>query len=284
MEISGSFKAKSPSKDGAATFTTPAQEHQAARRRGVLTDKIKNVSGVAQSLNSDMVTELSRIDTFLGPFLGKLGDIVGVYETEKSCLERGLLEELDTAKSTLVDDIIKSKASARQYSEIVQEHFAKSTALIREGFQNRRNMEAAFNEQMLDVVRGEYEDIIASMRAEDRKKLHFDRLENHKKLESCRIAVRIDMAAMLLQQRANLERQRKEEVAKMTEDMRIAREDNDSKLVQVPAFFASCGYQILLFKRARAAPCGCRLIVCLQLRLNPKPQALNPKPKLCACR
>lgn len=258
MEISGSFKAKSPSKDGAATFTTPAQEHQAARRRGVLTDKIKNVSGVAQSLNSDMVTELSRIDTFLGPFLGKLGDIVGVYETEKSCLERGLLEELDTAKSTLVDDIIKSKASARQYSEIVQEHFAKSTALIREGFQNRRNLEAAFNEQMLDVVRGEYEEIIASMRAEDRKKLHFDRLENHKKLESCRIAVRIDMAAMLLQQRANLERQRKEEVAKMTEDMRIAREDNDSKLVQVPAFFPSCGFQILLFKRARAAPCGCR--------------------------
>lgn len=228
MEIS-----KSPSVDRGATFTTPAQEHQAARRRGVLTEKVKNVTGVAQSLNSDMVNELTRIDSFLGTFMGKLGDLVGVYETEKSCLERGLLEVLDQGKSGLVDDIIKSKASARQYSEMVQEHFEKSTALIREGFQNRRNLEAAFNEQMLDVVRGEYEEIIASMRAEDRKKLHFDRLENHKKLESCRIAVRIDMAAMLLQQRANLDRQRKEEVTKMAEEMRVANEENDSKLVQV---------------------------------------------------
>jgi hypothetical protein len=163
----------------------------------------------------------------------KLSALSAEYETEKADLEKDLLGRLETSKNLVANDIVEQKASARHYVNIVNDFFEKTQGVLKEGLQSRRNAEKNFTSKMMEVIRTEYEDIVTGMRAEDRKKSHFERVENHKKLESCRIAVRMDLAAMLLQQRATLERQKVEEMTKLEQTIAMLKVDHEEKLEEL---------------------------------------------------
>jgi hypothetical protein len=160
----------------------------------------------------------------------KLSALSAQYETEKAQLENDLIGTLEKSKNAVATDIIEQKASARHYVNVVNEFFDKTQAVLKDGLQARRDAEKTFTTRMMEAIRMEYEDIVSDMRAEDRKKSQFERVENHKKLESCRTAVRMDLAAMLLQQRAAMARERNEEITKLQSQTAMMKTDYESKL------------------------------------------------------
>lgn len=165
-----------------------------------------------EALATHSKEEIASVGSYLEPFMQKLVGLAEEYETEKASLEREMLESMRNGSKNTTVEIIDQRASARHYVNLVNEFFQRTEETVIEGMQARRAAEQRFTSSLLETTQEEYEHVILAMRAEDRKKANFDRLENHKKLDNCRTAVRMDLAAMMLQQRAVLDRKRENDI------------------------------------------------------------------------
>jgi len=94
-------------------------------------------------------------------------------------------------------------------------------SIVTEGIEARRNAEKRFATKLLATTSSEFQNVVTSMREEDRKKLEYMRDENKHRLDNCRTAMNVESSAKLLRQQADTEVQHKKVLKKMEDDFQV---------------------------------------------------------------
>ena len=150
--------------------------------------------------------ELAIKDLHFQPVISKLQSISEEYEKLKSDHERQMFEQLVGQKNETQKNILSADANKRQCIKYLSDFLDIFEGIVRDGIQTRRDAEKEFAQNLLETMRSEMDHILYEMRIDDKRKLNFERDENRKKLEVCRTAMEMDVAAKILQLKSGLER------------------------------------------------------------------------------
>uniref|UniRef100_A0A7S4NYK7 Uncharacterized protein n=2 Tax=Guillardia theta TaxID=55529 RepID=A0A7S4NYK7_GUITH len=159
--------------------------------------------------------ELAIKDLHFQPVISKLQSISEEYEKLKSDHERQMFEQLVGQKNETQKNILSADANKRQCIKYLSDFLDIFEGIVRDGIQTRRDAEKKFAQNLLETMRSEMDHILYEMRIDDKRKLNFEREENRKKLEVCRTAMEMDVAAKMLQLKSGLERKNVEEMEAM---------------------------------------------------------------------
>ena len=128
--------------------------------------------------------ELENIEGHLGPFMEKLSVLSGEYETAKAASEREWVAKLAGRSATVTQAVVDAEFNKRALVNMIKEYEQSAHKIMIEGIEARRLAEKQFASQMLSTCRGEFQNVVAAMRQEDRKKLAYQ-VRYHALLSLC---------------------------------------------------------------------------------------------------
>ena len=184
---------------------------------------------------ADDMAELEQIKCYLGPFMERLAALSEEYETEKASLERGMFATLSDKSFAATQAIVEEEFNKRMLVNIVRDYEESARAVVVEGIQARRNSEQRFATKLLATTGDEFQNVVSSMREEDRRKLAYEREENKQRLDACRTAMHVDGGAQLRRQQAEMNVEHNKAVKEIKDDFKALREELDRRVQKAEA-------------------------------------------------